>query len=167
MPLIQWQGGRLQRDIVCNQNGWDKRWEWGASDNFIACVELTLQLMFPRKIGRWISAQTAAVDLPPSRPRWCALEDDAFFPLILGVDITGVVSSVKRSCVDIQPPQSTNSYLEVANNRPVWDLPYVCLALKGPFSRERGGAETWGFHESPSYPHMYCFLVWMERKNGI
>ena len=29
------------------------------------------------------------------------------------------------------------------------------------------GAETWGFHESPSYPHMYCFLVWMERKNGI
>ncbi len=29
------------------------------------------------------------------------------------------------------------------------------------------GAETWGFHESPSYPHKYCFLVWMERKNGI
>ncbi len=27
------------------------------------------------------------------------------------------------------------------------------------------GAETWGFHESPSYPHKYCFLVWMERKN--
>jgi hypothetical protein len=31
--------------------------------------------------------------------------------------------------------------------------------------RKPGGA--WGFHESPSYPHMYCFLVWMERKNGI
>jgi hypothetical protein len=25
------------------------------------------------------------------------------------------------------------------------------------------GAETWGFHESPSYPHMYCFLAWRER----
>ncbi len=27
----------------------------------------------------------------------------------------------------------------------------------------RRGAETWGFHESPSYPHMYCFLAWRER----
>jgi hypothetical protein len=25
------------------------------------------------------------------------------------------------------------------------------------------GVETWGFHESPSYPHMYCFLDWRER----
>ncbi len=25
------------------------------------------------------------------------------------------------------------------------------------------GVETWGFYESPSYPHMYCFLVWKER----
>ncbi len=25
------------------------------------------------------------------------------------------------------------------------------------------GVETWGFHESPSYPHMYCFLAWRER----
>jgi hypothetical protein len=25
------------------------------------------------------------------------------------------------------------------------------------------GAETWGFHESPSYPNMYCFLAWRER----
>jgi hypothetical protein len=25
------------------------------------------------------------------------------------------------------------------------------------------GAKTWGFHESPSYPHMYCFLAWRER----
>ncbi len=25
------------------------------------------------------------------------------------------------------------------------------------------GAETWGLHESPSYPHMYCFLAWRER----
>jgi hypothetical protein len=25
------------------------------------------------------------------------------------------------------------------------------------------GVETWGFHESPSYPHMmYCFLAWRE-----
>ncbi len=22
--------------------------------------------------------------------------------------------------------------------------------------------ETWGFHVSPSYPHMYCFLAWRE-----
>jgi hypothetical protein len=28
---------------------------------------------------------------------------------------------------------------------------------------EQRGAETWGFHESPSYPHMYCFLAWRER----
>jgi hypothetical protein len=27
----------------------------------------------------------------------------------------------------------------------------------------RRGAETWGFHESSSYPHMYCFLAWRER----
>ncbi len=25
------------------------------------------------------------------------------------------------------------------------------------------GAEIWFFHESPSYPHMYCFLAWRER----
>ncbi len=25
------------------------------------------------------------------------------------------------------------------------------------------GAETWGFHESLSNPHMYCFLAWRER----
>ncbi len=25
------------------------------------------------------------------------------------------------------------------------------------------GAETWGFHESQSYPNMYCFLAWRER----
>jgi len=28
---------------------------------------------------------------------------------------------------------------------------------------ERGGNLGWGFHESPSYPHMYCFLAWRER----
>ncbi len=27
----------------------------------------------------------------------------------------------------------------------------------------RRGAETWGFHEPPSYPHMHCFLAWRER----
>jgi hypothetical protein len=27
----------------------------------------------------------------------------------------------------------------------------------------RRGAETWGFHESLSYPHMYCVLAWRER----
>jgi len=27
----------------------------------------------------------------------------------------------------------------------------------------RRGAETWGFHEPPSYPHMSCFLAWRER----
>jgi hypothetical protein len=32
---------------------------------------------------------------------------------------------------------------------------------------QRGAETCWGFHESPIYPHMYCFLVWMERKNGI
>jgi hypothetical protein len=28
---------------------------------------------------------------------------------------------------------------------------------------ERGGNLAWGFHESPSYPHMYCFLACRER----
>ena len=30
-------------------------------------------------------------------------------------------------------------------------------------SPDKRGAETWGFHESPSYPNMYCFLAWRER----
>jgi len=42
---------------------------------------------------------------------------------------------------------------------------YIRVVL--PRTGAKRGAETWGFHESPSYPHMYCFLVWMERKNGI
>jgi hypothetical protein len=41
------------------------------------------------------------------------------------------------------------------------------IFLDGAHCMVLRGAETWGFHESPSYPHMYCFLVWMERKNGI
>jgi hypothetical protein len=31
------------------------------------------------------------------------------------------------------------------------------------YENTKRGAETWGFHESPSYPHMYCFLAWRER----
>ncbi len=29
------------------------------------------------------------------------------------------------------------------------------------------GAETWGFHESPSYPHIHVLLSGLEKKNGI
>ena len=35
------------------------------------------------------------------------------------------------------------------------------MLFRPPVSKR--GAETWGFHESPSYPHMYCFLAWRER----
>ena len=29
------------------------------------------------------------------------------------------------------------------------------------------GAETWGFHESPSYSHKYDFLAWRERLESM
>ena len=51
------------------------------------------------------------------------------------------------------------SYLEIKNEK------VRVLSLS---HRKRGigdwrGKETWGFHESPSYPHVYYFLAWRER----
>jgi hypothetical protein len=37
----------------------------------------------------------------------------------------------------------------------------ISVWYRSVFSRR--GAKTWGFHESPTYPHMYCFLAWRER----
>ena len=40
---------------------------------------------------------------------------------------------------------------------------YEVIRFVPPLNITKRGAETWGFHESLSYPHMYCFLARRER----
>ncbi len=40
---------------------------------------------------------------------------------------------------------------------------YEVIWFVPPLNITKRRVETWGFHESLSYPHMYCFLAWRER----